>query len=162
MGSPPIVLFLLGVVYVVAIVRWHIGQRPNVTGLTPSIASRRGRYARPVVPAPGRRSVDLAGPFVRDLPEGTPAQERDRGRGRGQRASAAQPARRAQAAHAHRPEGSESVPAGGGSLALALSGRTPGRHDRGRRTGRFLSDRPSWFRIPGGGADAQGHGRNSD
>jgi hypothetical protein len=61
-------------------------------------------------PGPGRSSVDLAGPFVRNLPEGAPAEERRRGRGRGKRAPTAEPARRARAGHADRPEGSGRYP----------------------------------------------------
>jgi hypothetical protein len=80
------------------------------------------------VPAPGRRSVDLAGPFVRRLSDGTAAQECCRSRGRGQRASATQPARCARADDADRPEGFSPLPAGGGlagSRAFWKNTRTP-------------------------------------
>jgi hypothetical protein len=76
----------------------------------PSTRSDGGWLDPPSRSAPEMSSIDLAGPLVRDLPEGDSTPERDRCRGRGQRASATQPARRARANHADRPEGLGPVP----------------------------------------------------
>jgi len=68
----------------------------------------------------GRRSVDLAGPPVRDLPASDGTRERSVGTSRRERPAATQSRGRARADRARRPEGSSPSPAGRGPLAPAL------------------------------------------